>query len=419
MELIYTIALGLVLIALILIGILKSDKSDYFLGKGNYRTFSTTTGILASLIGGSITLNLIGLSSTYGLYAFFDLIPTALALILLSFFATKERSKAFFEGSKYKTDLGVRLHHIIILVLYFIVINLQIVAIRSIQPYLSIDINFAIALIVMAIWVYSFRGYSMVVITDRLQFSFMALFLYGSLLISALLSYNESKEIVTTLNDYNTMPITTILSLFLFFFFIPVSQEVHQRVVSAKSDKVIKKSLAVAGILYFLLGAIIIFTTLKYNLDGFGGMLGFVKHPVLAVAMFVAISMAIISTIDTSSNIIIHSFSRIFDNRASGIKPPVVSLIVFVLATITSLLFPTILSALLLAVYVYISGPGFASLCNVLSLNEKITIKVSISAIIIHFINNFSQNEAVQLISLMVILSQALFVIGAKTFGRK
>lgn len=417
---IYTISLGLALLSLIIIGMLKPDNVDYYLGKAKYNTFSTTTGILASLIGGSITLNLIGLAQEYGLYAFFDLIPTSLALLLLAFFSNKERSLAFFEGSKYKTNLGVTLHHVVILLLYFIVINLQIVAIRSIGPFLSININVAIAVIVGSIWLYSFKGYSMVVVTDRLQFSFMVVFLYGSLLIVSLFGAQNEREILSVVHEYKPMPITTILSLFLFFFFIQVSQEVHQRIVSAKNDYVIKKSLVMSGILYILFGSIIILTTIKYDINGFGGMLAFISNPIFATALFVAISMAIISTIDTSINIINHSFLRISSKRIQRkIYPPVISLIIFVLATITSLLFPTILSALLLAVYIYISGPGFASLCNVLVLDEKVTIKISIVAIVIHIVNNLSQNDIMQLVSLLIILAQAIYIISSLIHRRK
>jgi Na+/proline symporter len=407
---IYAVSLGVALLALIVIGIFRPKDSDYYLGKGNYGTFSTTTGILASLIGGSITLNLIGLAREYGLYAFFDLLPTSLALLLLAFFSNKERSLAFFEGSRYKTNFGVILHHTVIFLLYYLVINLQIVAIRSIGPFLPIDVNLAIIIIVAAIWLYSFKGYSMVVVTDRLQLTFMIIFLYGVLLITSLFSDDISRRIFTVASEYKAMPLTTILSLFLFFFFIPVSQEVHQRIVSAKNDLVVKKSLVASGLLYISLGAIIILTTIKYDLDGFGGILAFVSHPIFATALFIAISMAIISTIDTSVNIINHSFSRVVEDRIGVIYPPVVSLIVFALATMTSLLFPTILSALLLAVYVYISGPGFASLCNILMLDEKTTVKVSMLAIGIHIINNLSQHGMVQLISLLVILSQLFYI---------
>ena len=415
----YTVSLGVALLVLILLGFFRQDDSDYYLGKSKYNTFSTTTGILASLIGGSITLNLIDLSRQYGLYAFFDLIPTSLALILLALFSSKERSLAFFEGSKYKTALGLKLHHIIIVLLYFIVINLQIVAIRSIEPFLSIDINLAIIIIVAGIWLYSFKGYSMVVITDRLQLSFMALFLYGALLVSAIFGEHNERDILLVANEYKAMPVTIIVSLFLFFFFIPVSQEIHQRIISSKNEKVIKKSLAASGLIYISIGSIIIFTTIKYDLNGFSGILEFMPNPFFATMLFVAISMAIISTIDTSINIINHSFSRVYDKKTRRISPPAVSFVIFLFATYTSLFFPTILSALFLAVYIYISGPGFSSLCNVLMLNEKLTIKVSSSAIIVHIINNIAQNNEVQLISLLVIFIQLVYILGSLAYKKR
>lgn len=405
----YTLALFGGLVFFVILSIFSSRNQNYFLGKKKYGTFATTTGILASFIGGSITLNLINLSNTYGWYAFFDLIPTSTALILLSFYITKDRSVKFFEGIKYRSIIGERTHHGMIFLLYFLVIVSQIVALRTLEPFIDINIDYAIMLILLLIWLYSFKGYSMVVKTDQIQFILMFLFLYGILAVKGLISISTDIFDVN-MQDKIAMPIPLILSLGLFFIFVPVSQEVHQRVIASESTKIVKKSFLFAGILYIVLGGIIVTTTIFFNLDGFQGMLQFVGHPMVSTLLFLAISVALMSTIDTSINLVTHSFDKLSGPNLHHNYYPLISLSVLILGIITSMYFPTILSVILLAIYIYISAPAYLTISNLIKIPETTSAIISTVAIIGHIlIKVFSVSNSLEY-SLTIIITQASFL---------
>jgi hypothetical protein len=153
------------------------------------------------------------------------------------------------------------------------------------------------------------------------------------------------------------MPVPLAIALCLPAIFLPISQELHQRGASAKSEKAVGRSYFVAAALYLLLGSLLV-TAFSHTptLD----LMAIVKgpNPVAAVLVAVGILSAILSTLDTSTNIASHAAEQLpFINR---LPSPGIQVFLLAIGSVLFLFFPTVLSLILFALFVYMAGPALS-----------------------------------------------------------
>ncbi len=370
----------------LIIGFISNKSKNYYQGAGDYGAFTTTAGIIASFVGGGSIINLIELSNKYGYWAYADVIPASLGLIVAFFLLSKYRSNIFFNKTEYNKKLTLKVHHLVIVVLYTLVMVAQFIGLGKLASMIGLESsNFLILTTAALVWIYSVRGYSAVTNTDKAQFIIMVLGFYTIPFIAHTLSIDATT--ISTIEDKTAaMPLQLILALSLPLFFIPISQEIHQRASASMNEGALKKSLIAAGILYFILGSITIHLGVNVSTGGLEGLIQSMPGKIVGNIIFFAVLTALISTTDTALNISNHSLSHLFESKIFEGKEYFISLPIMVLAVYLSSQFPTILSVILLALFIYMSGPAFMSLSKSYKFPENIALVLSVLSIALHLV---------------------------------
>lgn len=412
----YWIVFLLSFLIFLLVGFLAKRTGDYFQGTSSYGIFTTSAGILASFIGGAAILNTVVLANDYGYYALVDVIPTSLALILSFFFLNKKRAKAFFDATEYKDKFSPKYHHVVIFILYILVMVAQFVGFNQVKDVLEIDGTVLIVLLTAAIiWIYSLKGFSAVNATDRLQFIMMVIGFYLLNFFNITLFSTSNTD--TIVIPKSSMPISLVIALFLPFFFVPISQEVHQRISAAKDELIVRKSLLLAGILYFILGLITVYIGSNASEKGLTGILHSLDLGILKSICFLAIITALISTADTALNISSHSFFSLF-NSISKKHYPLMSFLILIVVIALTQFFPSILSVILLALFIYMSGPAYMVFTRLINFDEKLALIISAFMVISHIIIKIINYEVLYFsLSIMLIIYISSFIIRKKLRG--
>jgi len=395
-------------IIFIIIGFLSRSTKNFYKGTGDYGVFTTSSGLLASFIGGGSIINLIGLANKYGYWAYADVIPSALGLLVAYIFITRDKANKFFYKTEYNQNITLKVHHAVIVLLYTLVMVAQFIGLKKLAAMTGISNTDALILITAAlVWMYSIKGYSAVANTDKAQFIIMLLGFYAISFFSFTFLETEAKLQV---GDKVAMPLSLILALSLPFFFLPISQEINQRASVAGAESTVKKSLIISGILYFLLGSITILAGIKASSPGLPGVIESMPTPIIGNIVFFAILAALISTTDTALNISTHSLSEVVKINAVKNKQYILSVPIILAVIFFSSKFPTILSVILLALFLYMSGPAYMSLSKIYGLKERTALSVSIIAILLHFAVKLVGYEETT-IGLIIIATQFLALI--------
>lgn len=371
-------------ILFIIIGFLSRSTKNFYKGTGEYGVFTTTSGLLASFIGGGSIINLIGLSNKYGYWAYADVIPSSLGLLVAYIFITRDKANKFFYKTEYNQNITFTVHHTVIVILYTLVMVAQFIGLKKLASMTGVSNTDALILITAAlVWMYSIKGYAAVANTDKAQFVIMLLGFYAiSFFTFAFLETEADLNAV----DKVRMPFSLILALSLPLFFLPISQEIHQRVSVAGTESTVKKSLIISGILYFFLGSITIFLGINALSPGLPGVIESMSTPVVSTIVFFAVLTALISTTDTALNISTHSLSKLVKIHAVEKRQYLISVPIILAVIFFSSKFPTILSVILLALFLYMSGPAFMSLAKIYGIKEQIALSVSIAALLCHLV---------------------------------
>ncbi len=379
----------------------KSTDHDLFLGSKKYGIFSTSTGILASFIGGGTVINQIDLANKYGYYALFDVFPTVISLVILYFFISKEKSGYLFEEIKYHSLYAIKLHHILIIILYSLVITAQFVGVITIAKYFNISKEAMLLFVIIIVWLYSLKGYDAVAKTDKIQFIFMLL---GFYMLPFLFGFIDNNFNIKVDYTFEQMPISLIIALSLPLLFIPLSQEIHQRIYASNYEDNAKKSLLIVAFTYLIIGTIAVYMGVNAPNGGIQGLSNLLPNDWLKALFFVAILTALLSTIDTGVNIVSHSSIKIIPKLR---YVHILSISLFVPALL-SLFFTTILSVILLALFIYISGPAFMAIAKHNYCCERVIVKFALGASIIHIvlkifqINEISYNLSIICLQFML-----------------
>ncbi len=263
LELIF-IFLYIIIVVSIGFFVKKSRSSEGFLiGNRKIEKFGTIMSIFATLITESIVFFAIALTVAYGPYGVIAaMLGPSLALITMSFFAEKAHSKAlknkFVSISEYCVNrwgnVFGKISRIIFLVMLFWVIILQINLNGNLFAGL-LDWNLLSSTIIVIVIVSTYLligGYKAVIQTDIFQ----GLFLLMILLLPFFMIQSPDLSIVF---NSGGLSINAFL-LFLMSFSLTITRpEMWQRVYSAKSGKVAKKSLLIVSLIHFIFGIFILY----------------------------------------------------------------------------------------------------------------------------------------------------------------
>ena len=341
------------------IAFFKINRENFYLGSGKYGPGVSAVSIMAAFAGGGAIINTSQLSSQFGYWALFDVLSVFFALILASFLAFigffgKKFSQEFFSINRDHFDKpAVILHYIEIGILYIFVIAAQLRGVALFAETLGVPVFIAVPFVCVTVALYAHRGFSAVTRTDFVQF--IGIMLLAILLGSAWVFQIELSEQSAVEISKKQMPLSLIISLSLVVIFAPISQEIHQRGAASVSDSTLKRSYVLAAFLYLFLGASIVAV---FSTSGLNSVLDLVQSssPIVAYVAIFAMYSALLSTIDTSTNISAHAWQQM--PRLRNLPPLFLQCLCLSIAGVLFLFFSEILSILLVAIFIYISGPA-------------------------------------------------------------
>lgn len=245
------------------------------------------------------------------------------------------------------------------------VISAQLRAIASVSNELNIPVWLAVSVCCITVATYAFRGFAAVTKTDIAQLFFM-LPMY---IILAYIAFEPVSTKVAPMNpSHSQMPFALAAALCLPLFFLPISQEIHQRGAAAKSDRTVGASYLLAAVLYLIIGALLV-SSFSHNHKL--GLMSIITsgNPVAAVLVAIGIISAILSTLDTSTNIASHAVENL--PIMNKVPSPVIQILLLAIGFTLFLFFPTVLSLILFALFVYMAGPALSFIAVYSGLHPK------------------------------------------------
>jgi hypothetical protein len=370
------VALSFTALFFIIICYVKLRSIDFYLGTGSYPAWISATSMVAAFIGGGAILNTSELAEKYGNWALADVFPSvlgltvAVVLIFFNFFG-KNFSKSFFSiDNKTYAALGVNFHYFQVAFLYILVIAAQFRGTSSFCEAIGIPAWLGVIISALIVALYSYRGFSAVTRTDVVQF----FFLIPMYFVFLLFSFDPNISAPIPASPQVAMPWSLVIALSLPFFFLPISQEIHQRAASAKDDRTVLGSYIFAAFILLILGSsLVISFSHKPGLSVLSIIRG--NNIVASIAVAVGVFAALLSTIDTAVNISAHAFQQLPKFRS--IPPPLLQSSILVASAIIFNIFPSILSLILFAMFIYIAGPALTFIAVWLGVHPKKAIALS------------------------------------------
>jgi hypothetical protein len=352
------IALALTGLAFLILTLTSPKNRPFYLGSGHYGAVISGVAIVAAFTGGGALLNTSHLASKYGQWAFFDVFPSVLGLMLTALlvfggFFGGQFSKSFFDvSSKIYDRRAVLIHYAQVAFLYTLVIAAQFRAVATIAPEMNIPVGLAVFLTGALVVAYAHRGFDAVTRTDVLQLFFM-LPLY---VIVAYIAFEQmpTSPLIQPATQ-SRMPLSLIIALCLPLLFLPISQEVHQRSAAAASDRKLLGGVIIAALVYGCLGSLIV---VAFSRDPSITFASLISGPNAFAAIVVSVGLfaAVLSTLDTSTNIASHALQKL--PRFGSLPKPLSQAGLIATGAILFLYFPTVLSLILFALFVYMAGPA-------------------------------------------------------------
>ncbi len=375
---------------LILIAFLALVTSPYFLrrfskattdsygafavGARNFGWFRICAGLSATFVGGAAVINLAGLGYSFGWYGLADVIPTSAALVfsavvIVPMLAAKKAVSlgGYLRGS---SKLAGAATGLLSAVVYTLICAAQIVAlVKLAQPFFPVvpaPAIAAIGTIAVAGYIF-FGGYSAVTVTDVIQFVVMTVFYFA--LVGGTLVLSGS-AIVGASIPTQAMSTDLLLLLALPLLFVPVSQDVHIRINSAKSPHDARTGVLLAGLCYFVFGLISV--SIGITMAKAGITLGNPDDAVptflashfgaFAVVPTIAVVCVVVSTLDSVLFASASSLAYDFWDSVSGrtrekdsAHPRIATLIVLGVALFIAMQTPQILRLILSALVIYVA----------------------------------------------------------------
>lgn len=345
----------------------------FAVGGRNFGWIRIMAGLSATFVGGAAVINLAALGYSFGWYGLSDVIPTSLALLASAFLVVRmlfqQRNISLGSYLKGSGKLVNAATGLLSTVVYTLITAAQFVAfIKVVQPYFGLP-PAAIALIagvsVAAYLLYG--GYTSVTLTDVIQFCVITACYFAIVGVTLLVGSHEPQGPPIPAKE---MPLDLILLLALPFLFVPVSQDLHLRINSGKSQRDATIGVLLAGVCYLVFGLISVSVgrtmaasgiTLASPDDAVPTFLA--SHfGTLAVIPTIAVITVVISTLDSVLFAAASSLSYDFWDRLSeketqkdSTRPKAATVIVLAVAILIALQAPQVLRLILSALVIYVS----------------------------------------------------------------
>ena len=386
-----------------------TDNKSYIVGDRSENTFSLTASLTASALGAWILFGPASAATWGGIGAVIGYaLGTAAPMLFLYNFGPKIRKEfpkglTLTEFIKKRFGIGI-LKICLFLILFYLTIFLiaEVTAIASLLNFISqvpLWITAGVTLIICLLYILR-GGFTLSIITDKYQFTFIVLIILASLLIILsnidLSSFEIIKKNSPNLIDKNYLPNYT--AGLTFFIAVAATNLFHQgnwqRVFSAKNNSILKSSLIYSSIIIFFIVFWMGYSgLLSYSLNpkvipdlAFFDLILNEKNSLIVIGILILAMSLTLSTIDTLinaiSSLIIVNGNQINKNLSgkkvkdqANIIILLLSVLVFVLASKGySILYLFLLADLLCCAAVITIFYGF--------FNKKINSKLAAYSII-------------------------------------
>ena len=303
------------------------DNKSYIVGDRSENTFSLTASLTASALGAWILFGPASAATWGGIGAVIGYaLGTAAPMLFLYNFGPKIRKEfpkglTLTEFIKKRFGIGI-LKICLFLILFYLTIFLiaEVTAIASLLNFISqvpLWITAGVTLIICLLYILR-GGFTLSIITDKYQFTFIILIILASLLIILsnidLSSFEIIKKNSPNLIDKNYLPNYT--AGLTFFIAVAATNLFHQgnwqRVFSAKNNSILKSSLIYSSIIIFFIVFWMGYSgLLSYSLNpkvipdlAFFDLILKEKNSLLVIGILILAMSLTLSTIDTLINAI-------------------------------------------------------------------------------------------------------------------
>ena len=303
------------------------DNKSYIVGDRSENTFSLTASLTASALGAWILFGPASAATWGGIGAVIGYaLGTAAPMLFLYNFGPKIRKEfpkglTLTEFIKKRFGIGI-LKICLFLILFYLTIFLiaEVTAIASLLNFISqvpLWITAGVTLIICLLYILR-GGFTLSIITDKYQFTFIILIILASLLIILsnidLSSFEIIKKNAPNLIDKNYLPNYT--AGLTFFIAVAATNLFHQgnwqRVFSAKNNSILKSSLIYSSIIIFFIVFWMGYSgLLSYSLNpkvipdlAFFDLILNEKNSLLVIGILILAMSLTLSTIDTLINAI-------------------------------------------------------------------------------------------------------------------
>ena len=304
-----------------------TDNKTYIVGDRNENTFSLTASLTASALGAWILFGPASAATWGGIGAVIGYaLGTAAPMLFLYNFGPKIRKEfpkglTLTEFIKKRFGIGI-LKICLFLILFYLTIFLiaEVTAIASLLNFISqvpLWITAGVTLIICLLYILR-GGFTLSIITDKYQFTFIISIILASLLIILsnidLSSFEIIKKNSPNLIDKNYLPNYT--AGLTFFIAVAATNLFHQgnwqRVFSAKNNSILKSSLIYSSIIIFFIVFWMGYSgLLSYSLNpkvipdlAFFDLILKEKNSLLVIGILILAMSLTLSTIDTLINAI-------------------------------------------------------------------------------------------------------------------
>ena len=304
-----------------------TDNKTYIVGNRNENTFSLTASLTASALGAWILFGPASAATWGGIGAVIGYaLGTAAPMLFLYNFGPKIRKEfpkglTLTEFIKKRFGIGI-LKICLFLILFYLTIFLiaEVTAIASLLNFISqvpLWITAGVTLIICLLYILK-GGFTLSIITDKYQFTFILSIILASLLIILsnidLSSFEIIKKNAPNLIDKNYLPNYT--AGLTFFIAVAATNLFHQgnwqRVFSAKNNSILKSSLIYSSIIIFFIVFWMGYSgLLSYSLNpkvipdlAFFDLILNEKNSLLVIGILILAMSLTLSTIDTLINAI-------------------------------------------------------------------------------------------------------------------
>ena len=304
-----------------------TDNKTYIVGNRNENTFSLTASLTASALGAWILFGPASAATWGGIGAVIGYaLGTAAPMLFLYNFGPKIRKEfpkglTLTEFIKKRFGIGI-LKICLFLILFYLTIFLiaEVTAIASLLNFISqvpLWITAGVTLIICLLYILR-GGFTLSIITDKYQFTFIISIILASLLIILsnidLSSFEIIKKNSPNLIDKNYLPNYT--AGLTFFIAVAATNLFHQgnwqRVFSAKNNSILKSSLIYSSIIIFFIVFWMGYSgLLSYSLNpkvipdlAFFDLILNEKNSLIVIGILILAMSLTLSTIDTLINAI-------------------------------------------------------------------------------------------------------------------